>query len=53
MVYEKTFVLVEQHMISEQASVLLRNEEKKYKNGFPYAYTIELKYSLTNDLICN
>jgi aldose 1-epimerase len=53
LVYEKTFVLVEQHMISEQASVLLRNEEKKYKNGFPYAYTIELKYSLTNDLICN
>jgi aldose 1-epimerase len=46
-VYNKTFELVEKKAIKEEASVLLRYEEKGHTQGFLYTYKIDLKYTLT------
>lgn len=49
LVYNKTFELVEQKITNGEAMVILRYEEQKRTKGFPYTYTIDLKYTLTND----
>lgn len=46
-IYNKTFELVEKKVTKEEASILLRYEEKEYTQGFPYNYRIDLKYTLT------
>lgn len=47
LVYNKTFQLVAKKVTKEEASVLLRYEEKEYAQGFPYTYRIDFKYTLT------
>jgi len=49
LVYNKTFELIDQNAAKEKAFVLLRYEETQYSKGFPYTYTIDLKYTLTKD----
>lgn len=46
-VHNKMFELVEKKITQEQATVLLRYEEKEHTQGFPYIYIIDLKYTLT------
>jgi aldose 1-epimerase len=48
-VYNKIFELVQQKITSQQADVLLRYEEQNHTIGFPYTYTIDLKYTLTKE----
>ena len=50
-VYNKTFELIEQKNTLEAAEVTLRYQEQKQAKGFPYTYTIILKYILTKDSI--
>lgn len=47
LVYNKTFKIKEQNTSDTAASVTLIYVEKKESNGFPYTYTIHLKYTLT------
>jgi len=47
LVFNKTFELVEKKVTQEEATVLLRYEEKGHAQGFPYTYRIDLKYTLT------
>ena len=47
LVYNKTFELVEKKFTQEEATVLLRYEEKGHAQGFPYTYSLDVKYTLT------
>jgi aldose 1-epimerase len=49
LVYNKTFEILEQKTTNEKAVVVLRYVEQKPVQGFPYTYTIDLKYTLTKD----
>jgi aldose 1-epimerase len=49
LVYNNTFILLEQKTTIQKATVLLRFEEQNHTTGFPYTYTIDLKYTLTKD----
>ena len=51
LVYNKTFVVSNQEMSKEFASVTLLYQERKVSKGFPYTYTIQLKYVLTPMMI--
>jgi len=51
LVYNKTFVVVNQETSKEFASLTLLYEEKKGPQGFPYTYTIQLKYVLTPTML--
>jgi len=50
-IYNKTFELIEQKNTNESAEVTLRYQEQTRAKGFPYMYTIILKYILTKDSI--
>lgn len=47
LIYDKPFNLVEQNCTEREASLVLRFEEVNQAQGFPYTYTVELKYVLT------
>lgn len=47
LVFNKTFKLKEQNATDTFASVTLIYVEKNESNGFPFTYTIQLKYTLT------
>jgi aldose 1-epimerase len=47
LIYDKPFKLVEQNCTEREASLVLRYEEVNQAQGFPYTYTVELKYVLT------
>ena len=49
LVYNKPFELVGQKTTNESAVVTHRYEEQTHAKGFPYIYSIELKYTLTKD----
>jgi aldose 1-epimerase len=49
LVYDKTFELVDQKTTNDYANVTFRFEEKNHINGFPYTFSIDLKYTLTAD----
>jgi len=49
LVYNKTFELIEQKTTPEKAEVLLRFEELIDSEGFPFTYSIDLKYILTKN----
>ncbi|NEW80697.1 MAG: aldose 1-epimerase, partial [Gelidibacter sp.] len=49
LVYNKTFELIDQKTTPEKAEVTLRYEELVNSEGFPYTYTIDLKYILTKN----
>ncbi|HEY5689101.1 MAG TPA: aldose 1-epimerase [Yeosuana sp.] len=51
LVYNKTFVVSNQETCKEFASVTLLYQEKKEAQGFPYTYTIQLKYVLTPTMV--
>lgn len=51
LVYNKSFELIDQNTTKNSASVWLRYEETQHAKGFPYTYTIDLKYTLTEDSI--
>jgi aldose 1-epimerase len=51
LVYNKTFDIIVQKVARNNAFVLLRYEEQKQTQGFPFTYTIDLKYTLTKDSI--
>ncbi|KUO67201.1 MAG: hypothetical protein APF83_13880 [Lutibacter sp. BRH_c52] len=49
LVYDKTFELINQKTTPEKAEVLLSYEEFEQFEGFPFTYTIDLKYILTKN----
>ena len=50
LIYNKTFQLVDQKITNNYAEVTLRYQEKQlHTKGFPYTYSIDLKYTLTSD----
>lgn len=49
LVYNKTFQLVEQETTANGAFIMLRYIEEQNAQGFPFTYTIDLKYTLTKD----
>ena len=54
LVYNKTFQIINQEISNDSASILLEYNETKLSIGFPYTYTIQLKYVFTsNDLSLN
>lgn len=54
LVYNKTFQIIDQETSDDSASVLLEYNETELSIGFPYTYTIQLKYIFTlNDLSLN
>ncbi|MDO5972051.1 aldose 1-epimerase [Flavivirga aquimarina] len=54
LVYNKTFRVIEKKTSSDSASILLEYKETELSIGFPYTYTIQLKYVFTpNDLSLN
>ncbi|WP_303317875.1 aldose 1-epimerase [Flavivirga abyssicola] len=54
LVYNKTFSIVDQETSHDSASILLEYNETELSIGFPYTYTIQLKYIFTsNDLSLN
>ncbi|WP_170179826.1 aldose 1-epimerase [Flavivirga rizhaonensis] len=51
LVYNKAFHIVDQETSHDSASILLEYNETELSIGFPYTYTIQLKYVFTsNDL---
>ncbi len=51
LVYNKTFQIIDQETSHDSASILLEYNETELSIGFPYTYTIQLKYTFTsNDL---
>ncbi len=51
LVYNKTFQIIDQETSQDYASILLEYNETELSMGFPYTYTIQLKYTFTsNDL---
>ncbi|GAA3611599.1 aldose 1-epimerase [Flavivirga amylovorans] len=51
LVYNKAFQIIDQETNHDSASVLLEYNETELSIGFPYTYTIQLKYIFTkNDL---
>lgn len=48
LVFNKNFKIKEQNVTDTFASVTLIYVEKNESNGFPYTYTIQLKYTLTD-----
>ncbi len=51
LIYDKTFELIDQKKSNKEVMVTLRYQEQKRAKGFPYTYTILLKYILTKDSI--
>ena len=51
LVYNKTFELIDQKTTKDEAMVKLKYDEQNYAKGFPYTYTVILKYILTKDSI--
>ena len=47
-VYDKEFYIVNEFTNEEKASILLEYNETKRTKGFPFTYTIQLEYVLTN-----
>ncbi|MFV0566797.1 MAG: aldose 1-epimerase [Flavobacteriaceae bacterium] len=46
LVYSKTFRVVDEKTSEKKASITLLYEETKLSKGFPYSYSIQLKYTL-------
>ena len=54
LIYNKTFQIIDQETSHDSASILLEYNETELSVGFPYTYTIQLKYVFTsNDLNLN
>ena len=54
LVYNKTFQIINQEISNDSASILLEYNETELSIGFPYTYTIQLKYVFTsNDFSLN
>jgi aldose 1-epimerase len=49
LVYNKEFNLIDQEITKNGASVLLEYTETSLTKGFPFTYSIQLKYILTHD----
>lgn len=49
LVYNKTFEILGEIVSEHQASVILEYKESNATQGFPYTYSIQLKYTLKND----
>jgi aldose 1-epimerase len=50
LIYNKTFQIVSQKTTNNYAEVTLRYQEKQlHTKGFPYNYSIDIKYTLTSD----
>lgn len=48
LVYNKTYTVVNEEATSTSASVILRYKDEGANNGFPYKFSIELTYTLSN-----
>ncbi|GAA3630479.1 aldose 1-epimerase [Flavivirga jejuensis] len=48
LVYNKTFQIIDQETSNDSASILLEYNETEFSTGFPYTYTIQLKYIFTS-----
>mgnify|MGYP001160621068 FL=1 len=51
LVYNKTFQVVEQHTTETSASIKLQYIETKESAGFPYTYTFQVEYILSNEAL--
>ena len=49
LVYNKTFQIINQETSHDSASILLEYNETELSVGFPYTYTIQLKYIFTSN----
>ncbi|MDD7888246.1 aldose 1-epimerase [Flavivirga sp. 57AJ16] len=49
LVYNKTFQIIDQETHHDSASILLEYNETELPIGFPYTYTIQLKYIFTSN----
>ena len=49
LVYNKTFQIINQEISNDSASILLEYNETELSIGFPYTYTIQLKYVFTSN----
>lgn len=49
LVYDKTFQIINQEISNNSASILLEYNETELSIGFPYTYTIQLKYVFTSN----
>ncbi|MDO5981518.1 aldose 1-epimerase [Flavivirga spongiicola] len=49
LVYNKTFQIINQETSNDSASILLEYNETELSIGFPYTYTIQLKYIFTSN----
>ena len=51
LVYNKTFKVLSEDVSEKDASIKLEYKEVNESKGFPYTYTIQLKYTLTEDAL--
>lgn len=51
LVYNKTFEVIKQNVTNTQASVTLLYNEKNISKGFPFTYSIQLEYVLTQNTL--
>ncbi len=51
LLHHKTFELVDEVIAEDSVSIVLSYVEKELATGFPYLYTINLKYIITNNSI--
>ena len=51
LVYNKTFEVIKQNITETFASITLKYDEKNISTGFPFTYSIELEYVLTQNTI--
>ena len=49
LVYDKPFKVLDEHVSENEASIVLEYVELNESKGFPFTYTIQLKYILIND----
>ncbi|WP_400077440.1 aldose 1-epimerase [Winogradskyella sp. R77965] len=50
-VYDKTFKILSENVSDSEASIKLEYEEFKISKGFPYTYTVQLIYTLNEDVL--
>jgi len=51
LVYNKTFEVIKQNITETFASITLKYDEKNISSGFPFTYSIQLEYVLTQNTL--